>query len=148
MTLTTYRHTIRMYSGYLIPSCGALRHMWPCNGSGADFTGLVFAERHRGHHVASQPVLKLDKHHLVSSGAGRIVARALDGTLVPRLDALVAVGGAERGIYDVADFETAREDLRGRVSHLSDQRTKKSWSLQWLGCVGWGQCDGINVDII
>ena len=94
--------------------------MWPCNVSRSDFAGLVFAE-HGDQHVRLHPVLEFNTDPIVFAFAG-IVARALDGPLVPWLDALVASGMTDLGIHNVANFQTA--NLQGCVSRTSGQRGK------------------------
>ena len=85
--------------------------MWHCNVSRSDFAGLVFADG-GDQHVRLHPALEfnIDPIGSVVAGAG---ARSLDGPLVPWLDALAAMGvAADRGIHNVANFQTAREYLR------------------------------------
>ena len=84
--------------------------MWHCNVSRSDFAGLVFADI-RGKHVYVQSVFSYHVDPLGNSVEGRVVAWALDGHLIPRLDALVAISVVDPGIHNVANFPSARNYL-------------------------------------
>ena len=62
-------------------------------------------------HVYVHPVFGCHVDPLGNSVDGRVVAWALDGHLIPDLDALVAIGIADPGIHNVANFPSAREYL-------------------------------------
>ena len=88
--------------------------MWPCNVSGSDYCGIVFAQLRVSQHVDSQPVIEFhqDPPHVIGCSVSGS-ARALDNPPVPWLDALAASAETDRGIHNVANFQTARQYLQG-----------------------------------